>query len=211
METDFIYELIGYVASVLVAVSLMMSSVLRLRIINLIGAITFTVYGLLITAYPVAAVNAFIILINLYHLRRMTGQEEYFKLLEIEPGSEFLRHFCETYREEMARYFPGFEGRVGEGDLALLVLRDVVPAGLLVGRVTEDGTLEVKVDYVIPGYRDLKVGEFLFDRRADYFRGRGISRVVATAATDDHAAYLRKMGFRSVEGDGVMERRIGEE
>jgi GNAT superfamily N-acetyltransferase len=210
MDTPFLYELIGYVASILVAVSLMMSSVLRLRIINLIGAITFTVYGLLITAYPVAAVNAFIILINLYHLRRMTGQEEYFKILEMEPDSEFLRHFCETYREEMGRYFPGFTGEVEKDDLALLVLRDVVPAGLLVGRAMEDGTLEVKVDYVIPGYRDLKVGKFLFEWRAEFFRERGISRVVASAATDDHAAYLKKMGFRPVDGNGVMERRIGE-
>ena len=34
-------EIIGYIASVLVAISLMMSSILRLRIINLVGASVF--------------------------------------------------------------------------------------------------------------------------------------------------------------------------
>ncbi len=55
-----IYEIIGYTASILVAVSLMMRSVFKLRVINLPGAVAFTAYGLLIGAYPVAAVNFFI-------------------------------------------------------------------------------------------------------------------------------------------------------
>ena len=42
METYVIYEIIGYVASVLVAVSLMMSKIVQLRIVNLIGAATFS-------------------------------------------------------------------------------------------------------------------------------------------------------------------------
>ena len=41
-------EFIGYAASILVAFSLMMSSILKLRIINLIGAITFVIYGLMV-------------------------------------------------------------------------------------------------------------------------------------------------------------------
>jgi hypothetical protein len=61
-----VFEIIGYVSSILIAISLMMSSILRLRIINLIGAVLFTIYGLGIRAYPVAAVNFLIVLIDLY-------------------------------------------------------------------------------------------------------------------------------------------------
>ncbi len=60
-----VYEIIGYIASALVAISLMMSSILKLRVINLIGAAFFTVYGLLIGAYPVAVVNFIIVLIDI--------------------------------------------------------------------------------------------------------------------------------------------------
>lgn len=73
MNPTLAYEIVGYIASALVAVSLMMSSIFRLRVINLVGAALFTVYGLLIGAYPVAAMNLFIVLIDLYYLRDMVS------------------------------------------------------------------------------------------------------------------------------------------
>lgn len=80
MELSMIYEIIGYVASVLVAISLMMRSVLKLRVINLLGAAVFTLYGLLIGAYPVAVMNLFIVLIDLYYLREFMTKKGYFSL-----------------------------------------------------------------------------------------------------------------------------------
>lgn len=58
-------EWIDYLASILIVISLMMTNILRLRIINTIGCVTFVVYGLLVGAYPVALSNFAIILINL--------------------------------------------------------------------------------------------------------------------------------------------------
>ncbi|MBQ5897462.1 MAG: hypothetical protein IIW81_03245 [Oscillospiraceae bacterium] len=42
---DFIIELIGYLGSILVLVSMLMSSVVKLRIINTVGSIIFTFYA----------------------------------------------------------------------------------------------------------------------------------------------------------------------
>lgn len=69
---DFVmsFELLGYMASVFVAVSLMMRSLVKLRVINLVSAVLFTVYGLIIAAYPVAIVNGFIVLVNIYYLQQ---------------------------------------------------------------------------------------------------------------------------------------------
>ena len=50
-------EWFGYAASVVVAVSLLMSSLIKLRWINMVGSLMFTGYGLLIGAYPVALLN----------------------------------------------------------------------------------------------------------------------------------------------------------
>ncbi len=49
-----------------------MDSAVRLRWINLAGALTFTLYGVLIGVAPVAAVNAAIAAIDVWHLRRLT-------------------------------------------------------------------------------------------------------------------------------------------
>ena len=54
-------EWLGYIASVIVAVSLTMTNIRRLRLINLIGAITFTIYGAVLQLYPIIVVNGFIV------------------------------------------------------------------------------------------------------------------------------------------------------
>ena len=58
MSTHVLLEGFGYLASVLVVISLMMRSIVRLRWINLVGAACFTAYGILISAYPVAALTS---------------------------------------------------------------------------------------------------------------------------------------------------------
>ena len=206
MSAAMIYELIGYLASILVAISLMMTSVLRLRVINMIGAITFTVYGLLIQAYPVAAVNVLIVGINIYHISRMYREREYFRVLEMQPDAEYADEFLRFHEEEIRSFQPGFERPSGPEAIALFVLRDLVPAGLLLGRVEGD-VLRVDLDFVIPGYRDLKVGDYLFRQRAELFREKGVRRIVSPAGTDEHARYLERMGFRR-SGEGVMEREV---
>lgn len=200
MSQQMLLEIIGYVASALVAVSLMMSSILRLRLINLLGSATFTVYGALIEAYPVAVVNLIIVFINLYYLRAMLRTREYFRILEVGTGSEYLAAFLDFYRAQILRFFPGFSPPPPDSAMALFVLRDLVPAGLLLGRV-EGHTLRVHLDFVIPQYRDLKVGRFLFRDRADHLAKRGIRRVVSESGSPAHAEYLEKIGFAPHSGD----------
>ena len=53
MSADTVYELIGYLGSALIVVSLAMSSIIRLRIVNLAGAVVFSFYGVLIGSIPV--------------------------------------------------------------------------------------------------------------------------------------------------------------
>ena len=71
MDNATIWEWVGYLASVVVAISLMMSSIKKLRWWNLIGAALFVAYGIAISAYPVALVNFFIVLIDAYYLIKL--------------------------------------------------------------------------------------------------------------------------------------------
>jgi GNAT superfamily N-acetyltransferase len=194
----WLLELIGYIASVLVAVSLMMSSIVRLRVINLLGSITFAIYGVLIAAYPVAVVNTFIAFINIYYLRGMLVRQEFFRLLPLSSDSEYLHYFLSFYQDEIRRFMPE-AGRPQPDSLVVSVLRDTVPAGLLAGRIEGD-ILHVDIDFVIPAYRDFKVGRFLFEDSADYFRTRGVRQIIALAGNKEHRRYLERMGFAPVQG-----------
>jgi len=63
-------EWIGYLASILVAVSITISNNFYFRILNMTGSACFVVYGLFIGSYPVAIINAYCFGINIFHLIR---------------------------------------------------------------------------------------------------------------------------------------------
>lgn len=198
-----VLEIVGYVASVLVAVSLMMSSILKLRLINLVGSLAFTIYGALIGAFPVAVVNALIVCINVYYLLQMRNTRQFFQLLRVQPDSDYLRRFLDFYGDEIRRFVPGFAHTAAPGQLALFILRDMVPAGLVIGDLRPDGTLHVQLDFVIPQYRDFKTGRFLFAEQADFLRGLGVREVVSAPGSRVHTDYLRRMGFAPVDAAGA--------
>ncbi|MFN3410709.1 MAG: hypothetical protein ACK4YF_00930, partial [Exilispira sp.] len=64
-------ELIGYISSIIIAISLTMSSVIKLRIFNLIGSLIFSVYGFIIKSYPVGFLNLFIVFVNIYYINKL--------------------------------------------------------------------------------------------------------------------------------------------
>ncbi|WP_455538243.1 YgjV family protein [Terrisporobacter sp.] len=69
-------ELVGYSASIFIAISLTMTDIFKLRIINSIGCLLFIIYGLNVGAYPVALANTIIITINFYNLYKLKGMRE---------------------------------------------------------------------------------------------------------------------------------------
>lgn len=74
-----IIEWIGYLASVMIVISLTMTSIIKLRIVNTIGCILFVIYGMVVKAYPVAISNLTIIGINIYNLNKLKSNSKTFK------------------------------------------------------------------------------------------------------------------------------------
>lgn len=61
-------EWYGLAASVVIAYSLMLKDIVKLRCWNMLGAAMFSSYGMLIGAMPVTLLNGFIVLVNAYYL-----------------------------------------------------------------------------------------------------------------------------------------------
>lgn len=198
MNTHVVLELFGYVASALIVLSVMMSSILRLRLINLIGAAMFAAYGFMIGAYPVAALNGFIVMVNGYYLLRMVRAREYFRLLKLKPESDYLGYFLEFYRKDIKRILPDFEYCPVENQVTLFVLRDCSPVGVFIAERKPDGVLRVALDFVIPNYRDLKIGRFLFVEQAGFFRELGVREIVIAPRTKQFGEYLVRVGFEQM-------------
>ena len=75
MNQSIIIELVGYLGSVLVVISMLMTSVKKIRIVNSCGAGIFAVYALIIHSYPTALMNTCLVLINLYTLAKMRAEK----------------------------------------------------------------------------------------------------------------------------------------
>ncbi len=198
-------ELLGYLASALVVLSLAMSSVVRLRALSLIGSVLFGIYGLLIGAIPIVVTNVVIMAINIYFLWRAYTDTEFFDLLEVRPDSKYVEGLVDFYRDDIAKTQPDFRFDPKPGQIALLVLRNMIPAGLLIVEPVDDSTLRVVLDYATPRYRDFKNGRYLFRDHPEVFLDRGYRTLIAEDGTDAYEKYLRRMGFRSDSGSYVLE------
>ena len=195
-------ELIGYLGSALVVVSMLMSSVVKLRVINTIGSGIFAAYALMIHSYPTALMNGFLIGINLYNLFKLTRKERSYDLVEGAEGEGLLRYLLDYYREDIRTYFPGFSPSC-EADQAYIVCCGGTPAGVLLGTVCGQGTLRVVLDYSTPTYRDCSIGAYLYGK----LPSKGVHTLVFEGeGSKAHAAYLTKMGF--VQENGAYVKRL---
>lgn len=195
-------ELVGYLASLLVVISLTMTSVVRLRMISLAGSLTFVVYGALIESAPIMLTNAAIALINVWFLRKEfaagSGRGRDLGASAIRPDSPFLRDFVAFHIDDIHSFQPDFQMPSGDDVYTLMLTRDGLPAGFLVGRRNDD-VLVIDLDYVLGPYRDSRIGQWLFGAGADVFRHAGIDTLRTTADTDTHRKYLERIGFSSAE------------
>ena len=215
-------EWFGTLASVVVAASLTMKNLKRLRTLNLAGSLAFALYGFLISAWPVFGLNAFIVVVNLYYLARMRQAEarsETFDVLFVDPGrDEYARRFVETHLGDIRRFFPSFVSHPETGTLAgaeaCFILREALPVSLVAFRRTAGGEVELLLDYAVPAYRDYKSARFFFDIAAARLiaaapRSGASSSPVFTAVSEvaAHTAYLRRMGFREA-GPGRFRKEV---
>jgi len=190
-----IIQIIGYAASVIIAVSMTMSSIVKFRLINLAGAFTFFSYGLFIESYPIVLLNAFIISVDIYYLFRIYTKKELFSIIEVRGGNNYLINFLKFHDKEIQKFFPGFQYKPELNTVSFFILRNMAVAGVFFAHKEGNSSLKVGLDYVIPEYRDYKNAKFVYHRLKGKFIEMGIKRIIVLPQTFDHVKYLRKVGF----------------
>lgn len=191
-------EIIGYCGSVLVAISLMMSNIWKLRWINFFGASIFAVYGLLTKTYPVLALNSFIALTDVFYIIQMARKKDFFTLSEVPKGSyHFLNRFLNFFEEDIRKFFPEFNWQQISDPNCVFVLRNLVPVGLFIYEPSTNGRAEIHLDYVRPEYRDLKTAHYLYREHSQSLKDNGIHTFFTHSSVKAHRSYLQKLGFQT--------------
>ncbi|MFZ4413233.1 MAG: hypothetical protein ACOYOV_09150 [Bacteroidales bacterium] len=195
--TNVIFQWIGYLASLVIATSMLMNSIQKLRWINLFGATLFSVYGFAIGALPVGILNGFIVGIDIYYIAGMYNSKDYFRLLEVRNDNKYLEAFLEFHHKDIIRYFPEFSFKPEMNKLSILILKNMSVAGVILAHEYDEKTLMIGLDYVIPEYRDQKPGKFVYTENLYYFSKLGYEKLCTEPQSKSHDQYMQKMGFIS--------------
>lgn len=191
-----IVELIGYLGSILVLVSFLMASVVKLRIINAAGGTICAVYAMIIQSYPTALMNFCLVLINIYYLVRLRKADNAYDMIEGKPGEALIPYILDFYYTDIQKYFLAFKEKQPDWDTAYVVLKDAAFAGLFLGKKRAQDEVEVFLDYSVPAYRDCSVGKYLYAKLKD----QGIRKMIFAGTPGPHEVYLRTMGFEKADG-----------
>lgn len=183
-----IWEIIGYAGSAIVLISLLMSSIVKLRIINAVGSLIFCVYALKINSIPTAVMNICIVFIDVYFLIKLLRGSTSFSYCESSLSDPTLKHMIELYKDDIAQFFS--LDKLDAADHIYMIFNEDTFAGITAGKAS-GSEIELLMDYSSPKYRDCKVGKYLHSE----ILPKSFDSSVYTQGNEKHIPYLEKIGY----------------
>lgn len=188
---------LGYLATALLGLSLIVTKDIQFRWLNTFGCISFIVYGLFIGAIPVVLTNNILLAINGFYLYKIYQRSETFDIVEYKGHEVLIGKFIDFYKKDISKYFPNFDMNSSSATIRFVVLRDLVIANIFIATLDEEGNARVQLNYTIPAYRDFKIGKYVFEKEKKILQQKGVKAVVyERAAYQGHMDFLKKMDFK---------------
>ena len=188
-------EAIGYAASLIILVSLLMTNVYRLRLINMVGSLCFSLYGWLIGAWPVCVINLVIAGIDAWYVLQLMRSSAFFDLAPASSlGTEYLKRFFLFHERELLKYVPELTLEELLDARTCILFRNMLPVGLFSYRQVGPEA-NIVIDYMIAEYRDFKAGRYLYKTKRMFFKEQGIKRFHVVARHSSQPKYFQQNGF----------------
>ncbi|MEG0135884.1 MAG: GNAT family N-acetyltransferase [Cetobacterium sp.] len=186
-------EIFGTLASITIFLSLMMSSIVKLRWINLFGSLLFAVYGYLIGSFSTMFLNIGIVVIDIYYLKKLYFFKDDFEIIETDINTSYFKYFLKRNKNDIQKYFD-FD-KIMDADIAYYLLRNNYLVGILMMKKVDNDVGLVSLDYVTPKFRDMKFGNYLYNQNKELFLSKGYRKIVQKTNNTVHQNYLLEMGF----------------
>lgn len=203
MEMDAL-QILGYAASIVIFISLTMKSLVKLRIINAVGSLLFVVFALKTNSLPTVALNAGLVIINMYYFFRMMRSKDEFDILEIEKSNEIFTRFCKKHGQELDALFGA--AAFDKCTKVAVYFRNDDVAGVVGYARAFDGkqhTAVLPVDFVVAKYRDFAIARHFFIDDLDFWRNQGIDCLQIDSPASARIPYLKRIGFAPA-GNGTL-------
>lgn len=201
-------EIVGWLGSALLVVSLLQTRVMRFRVLNAAASAVLIGYNLAIQVWPMVGLNVVLVGINawvVWGLLRRRHDARAYDVVPLGVDEPFLAHLLTRHAEDIAAHNRGSEAVLAQARHAFVVTSGDDLVGVVLsreGRAPDEQ--QVVLDYVLPPYRDFTPGEFVY-RPAGPFASMGARRVVASPGMMRSEKYLSAVGFRREGERWVLE------
>jgi hypothetical protein len=110
--------------------------------------------------------------------------------------SVFLNHFLKFYKKDIEKFMPDFSTSNIQKSRIIFIIRNMVPVGLFIFEPITNDTIEIKLDYTIPAYRDFQNARYLFSKGVADCWEKGYTHLISRSDVPKHIKYLIRMGFK---------------
>jgi len=198
--TNAILQAVGWLGSALLVFSVLQSKFLRFRVLNSIASTVLVVYNAILAVWPMAAVNAALVVINVWFIVTLQRTKQADKAFAfVTADARWVDWFAGLYGDDLATFYPSFtpsRDAPGPPVTTVILFHADRAIGLVAWRPAAVGTATLLADYVIPPYRDYAPGGYVYSA-AGPLRQAGFWSVQIDHATPTIDAYLRRLGFQA--------------
>lgn len=101
-------EIFGYIGTALVILSMMMTSVIKLRVFNMCGALISLIYAVCVNTWPVAVLNACLLCINLVQTVRQLKKRQEVTVITLNKNDATANHLFGVWQKDVQKQHPAF-------------------------------------------------------------------------------------------------------
>ncbi len=195
-------EIFGYIGTALVILSMMMTSVLKLRIFNMCGALISLIYAVCVNTWPVALLNACLLCINFVQTVRELKKREEVTLLSVGEKDATAHHLFGIWQKDVQKYYPDLDLELTNGEDTHILYVGEKAVGFIIGTRNEN-LFSLRASYLIPNHRTGAMGKRILAALSK----EGI-RTLTSCEFYNKAPYryLHRMGFEV--RDGLLTKQI---
>jgi hypothetical protein len=203
VNLHFVLEAIGWLGSALLVFSVLQSKFMRFRVLNLVASAVLVAYNGLLGVWPMAAVNAALVVIDLWFIFKLRREKESARAFSYAPAENgLLDWFVSRYGADVAGFFPAAPERLATAQAAVVFHEDRA-IGLVAWRPLDGGEAELVCDYVIPAFRDYVPGAYVYSALGPLAQA-GLRAVHIDHPRPSVLPYLHRLGFAETALDRLQ-------
>lgn len=116
---------------------------------------------------------------------------------------QYLQYFLDYYRNDIIKFFPGFDFRIEEEFLVAIILSRMETIGLIIAEIKNQETLRICIDYMVPKHQGSRLAKTFYNCQLRCIDFLDYKYMYIEPQSKIHNDYLERIGFRLVDGKYV--------